>query len=983
MGVGGSLTGGNVDVLVLGPTVVRDGEESLPVHRSLERALLVRLALARGMAVPDERLAADLWGTVDLARPESRLRVVVSRLRRSLGPRADAISRSRAGYRLDADTADLRAAQVAADRLHAAAKTGDHVAVRAAAAEALGQWRGPAMADIRAFPYAELEAERLEDWHLELTVSRLRAELELGDAAAHVTELAGLASEHPLHEPVRCLLALALYRTGRQADALDQLARLRHALADELGVDPGAATADLELRLLRHDPALLSAPRAVAVRPAPPEPRSPLPEPSTSFVGRDGELAAIVERLGRPGVVTLVGEPGCGKSRLAAEAVRVLAPAGRRCVVVELARSDRDDAVVVALADAAGVEPGTRDLIAATAPALGDALLVIDNAEHLVERVSAAVRDLRRAGHGLTVLVTSQRPLLLAEETQHRVRPLAPQAAATLFRDRAGAHTRFDPEQDGDIATICAAVDGLPLGIELAAGLTRALTVPQLAVRVTDRLRLLVGGGRSGSARHGSLRAALDWSHELLDDREQAVLRRVGVFAGGFTLESAERVVPDGKVELGDVAPALAELVDRSLITVRNDAASRRFALLETVRDYALAELHSAGETAATRSRRLAWCLDYVDDLRAVDEFASADTVAAVFAEWPNLVEALDQAAVSDLAVDALPLVNALHVPWLARAWFREAQRQFAAFADVPGAEPVERARAMSNHAFHTLMVGRLDEAAGLLARAAELAGDLDDDRLVTTIQYHRGIVEIERCHLTEAISTLRDGERRARELGDARRASSFADALGTALLFSGDAAGALECYRTATDVEHGDEHNLSRGLSNQAKALLGTGRWADALRVASESDHYAMRLDDRQILPLNDLVRGAVALAEGDLDAAEAHCRTSLAYTESGASMAHIDLADVLVAKSELAEAGALLDTVYEDTPPGGVPWLAARAVSAALTLAEGDVETARTLTEEITERYRTSGFGWPRYADRLRAVREQIEPSGPSVVE
>jgi predicted ATPase/DNA-binding SARP family transcriptional activator len=966
-----------VDVLVLGPTVVREGDDALPVSRSLERALLVRLALARGVAVPDERLAADLWGDVELARPESRLRVVVSRLRRSLGWRADAVSRSRAGYRLDADAADLRAAQAAADRLHAAAKADDHAAVLAAATEALAQWRGPAMADLRTFPYAQLEADRLDDWHLELTVARLRAELELGDAAAHVNELATLASQRPLHEPLRCLLALALYRTGRQADALDQLARLRRALADELGVDPGTATAELELRLLRQDPTLLPTPREPAVRTASSAaPELRLPEPSTSFVGRDGELAAVVERLGRPGLVTLVGEPGCGKSRLAAEAVRAIAPAGRRCVVVELARSDRDDAVIVALADAAGVEPGTRDLIAATAAGLDDALLVIDNAEHVVEQVSAAVRELRRVGPALTVLVTSQRPLLLAEETQHRVRPLAPHAASTLFRHRAGVHSWSGPELDADIATICAAVDGLPLGIELAAGLTRTLTVPQLARRVTDRLRLLVGGRRDGSGRHGSLRAALDWSHELLDDREQAVLRRVGVFAGGFTLEAAEHVVPDGKIELGDVAPALAELVDRSLITVRNDTASRRFALLETVRDYALAELRRAGETAATRTRRLAWCFVHVDDLRAVDEFASADTVAAVFAEWPNLREALDQAAGTDVAVDALRLVNALHMPWLARAWFREAQRQYAAFADVPDADPADRARAMSNHAFHTLMVGRLDEAAGLLSRAAELATGLDDDELVATIQYHQGIVEIERCHLVEAIGTLRQGERRARELGDARRASSFADALGTALLFSGDAAGALECYRAATDVDHGDEHNLSRGLSNQAKALLGTGRRADALRAAGESDHYARRLDDRQILPLNDLVRGAVALAEGDLDAAEAHCRTALAYTESGASMAHIDLADVLVGKGELAEARTLLDIVYADTPPGGVPWLAARAVSAALMLAEGDVEAARTLTEEITQMYRASGFGWPRYAERLRAVCERTEP-------
>ncbi|MBF6328333.1 AfsR/SARP family transcriptional regulator [Nocardia transvalensis] len=240
----------------MGPVVVTDGDRDLGVGRPLERAALVRLALARGMPVPDTRLAADLWGEQQLNRPVERLRVLMSRLRAAVGSCGHVVLRSPAGYRTSVTIADLAAAQAAADLMHAAQRAGDHEAVRAAADAALRLWRGPALADLTAAPFARAEAARLEEWRLGLVVAGADAALRLGAAAEIRTQLAASAAEHPLHEPLVRLYVLALYQTGSHVEALDRLRRLRRTLSEDLGVDPAPETADLELRILRHDPTL-------------------------------------------------------------------------------------------------------------------------------------------------------------------------------------------------------------------------------------------------------------------------------------------------------------------------------------------------------------------------------------------------------------------------------------------------------------------------------------------------------------------------------------------------------------------------------------------------------------------------------------------------------------------------------------------------------------------------------------------------------
>ncbi|QIS15853.1 tetratricopeptide repeat protein [Nocardia arthritidis] len=974
----------SVDVLGLGPVQVWAEGRAVAIDRPLERAVLVRLALADGVPVPDARLAEDLWGA-EIERPVQRLRVVVSRLRSTLGPHADVVARTPAGYRTAAVVTDLRAAESAAQRMHAARRGGDLAAVRAAARESVANWRGDALADLRAIPFAMAEGERLDDWRLQLTVAGLTADLELGAAGEVLAELSGLVTRHPLHEQLSVLLALALYRTGRQGDALDRLARLRRALADELGVDPSPDTAALEARILDHDPAL-HPPRTIisggesnsATTESGQVSEPALGAPDTVFLGRSREIATLTTRLAKVGPTTVTGVAGSGKSRLAVELARAAAASGRSVVFVELAPlakpQDVAPAVLAALESGGllddSVDPA--DPLAAIAAALGAGspkvtaahappLLVLDNVEHVIDAATGIVG----AATGSSILLTSQSSLPIPGETVYPLGPLERGVAVELFAERAGVRGLLTAAERDDVVHICAAVDWLPLGIELAAGLTRAMTISQVAKRIDDRVRLLVGGARdAGGGRHTSLRVALDWSYELLADRERTVLRRFGIFAGGCTLEAAEAVLPGADLDVGDIAPALADLVNRSLVTVQSDGGAKRFALLETVRDYSLARLAEAGEIERLRASQLEWCRNLVETAETTAGATSADAVAAVFAEWPNILAALENAPGTPRAAEGLRLALAMHVPWLARARFAEACRHFAALVEVPDLAPAELAQGLCHYGFHLLMAGDLDSAAEQLARAAVLAEPLDDLELAQTVRYYQGIIDIERAALRSGIDHLRLGERLAdRET----QASSFADALGSALLYSGDAAAALAAYRRSIEVDkaYDNEHGLSRGFSNEARALLELGEFATALSVLERSDYYARRLDDRQILPLNDLIRAGVAAAEGQLDAAESYCRAAYAHEGDASGMARVELADVLIAKGELDEAQRLLTEFVAEAK--GIPLLAAHTVRVTLLRARGAVAAADELAAQLRTECATTGFGWRRYVDRL----------------
>ncbi|MFI6998022.1 BTAD domain-containing putative transcriptional regulator [Nocardia sp. NPDC050175] len=283
---------GYAQVRILGPVSVTDGAGTIGVDRPLERAVLVRLALAGGVPVPDRRLAADLWGDGELSRPVERLRVVVSRLRTALGAHGGTVLRTPAGYRTTMVVGDLLAAEATADRLQAAQRAGRYAEVGAAADQARRLWRGPALADLLWAPYAAVEAARLDAWRLELTVTGLEAALRLGSGLECLREMSILAGEHPLHEPLARLHALALYRAGRQVDALDRLRVVRLTLAEQFGAALAPETVDLEVRILRHDPTL---------HPARPTVKPSGPAYSTvQRITRYRDVATLAHRFRRP-----------------------------------------------------------------------------------------------------------------------------------------------------------------------------------------------------------------------------------------------------------------------------------------------------------------------------------------------------------------------------------------------------------------------------------------------------------------------------------------------------------------------------------------------------------------------------------------------------------------------------------------------------------------------------------------------------------
>jgi hypothetical protein len=397
---------------------------------------------------------------------------------------------------------------------------------------ALALWRGPALADVADERFAQTEAARLEEARLAALESRIAADLDRGADAELVGELEALVAAHPHRERLRAHRMLALYRSGRQAEALAAYREARAAL-DELGLEPSAELRALERRILAQDPGLDPTP-------------APRTTPSTRLVGRELDVAAVAALVGREatGLVTITGPGGVGKTALAravAEEVGVTA-------IVELASAETTEAVVTAIAQAvdADVDPA-RDTFDVVVDALaGGRTVVLDNLEQ-VEGAAELVGELLDRAPGLRILATSRRRLRLAAERDYRLRPLeipaatdrtveelAAVASVDLYVARARAVVAGFTLSDANassVARICRLVDGLPLGVELAAARIRVLGPAQTAERLGEGIALLRRRAPDAPARQQSVRAAIDWSYRLLGDDERRCFRALGVLA--------------------------------------------------------------------------------------------------------------------------------------------------------------------------------------------------------------------------------------------------------------------------------------------------------------------------------------------------------------------------------------------------------------------------------------------------------------------
>ncbi|MGW2487557.1 BTAD domain-containing putative transcriptional regulator [Streptomyces sp. NPDC001606] len=670
------------------------------------RALLSVLALRPGRIVPVGVLVEEVWGADPPADANGALQALVGRLRRTLG--AEAVASADGGYRLTAtpDDVDLtRFDRLTGDGL-AALADGDPAKAAAVLDDALGLWRGPALADL---PEHSAEAARWETRRLDALRARHGAALALGHAEEALPELTALCDAHPLDEPLQALRLRALRDAGRPAQALAGYEDVRRLLADRLGSDPGPELRALHVELLAGSTAPATAPTTAA----PAAPPGNLPARLTSFVGREADIAAIGADLARARLVTLLGPGGAGKTRLSQEAAEAVRHTLRDGVwLAELAPVDDPEAVPHAVLTAIGARETVlhgagADGMRAVADRHDDPLerlveycarrrmlIILDNCEHVIEAAARlAERLLARCPH-LTVLATSREPLAVPGELVRPVEPLPEPVALRLLADRgAAARPGFRVEDDPEAAAeICRRLDGLPLAIELAAARLRMLTPRQIADRLDDRFRLLTSGSRTVLPRQQTLRAVVDWSWELLDAAERDVLARLSVFAGGCDLAAAEAVCGPAALD------ALGSLVDKSLVVAAPSAdGTMRYRLLETVAEYAAERLAETGGRAEAERAHLVY---YRELARATDALTRGPGQRAAIdrfqLEYENLRTALRHAVAARDEQEALCLVLSLQWFW----WMRDQRieirtwcSEVMALGPDPFTEPVRRAR--------------------------------------------------------------------------------------------------------------------------------------------------------------------------------------------------------------------------------------------------------------------------------------------------
>jgi predicted ATPase/DNA-binding SARP family transcriptional activator len=712
---------------ILGPLEVRDDAGiALPVGGARLRALLIRLAIADGLAVSVERLAEDLWDGERPADAANAVQALVSRLRGVVG--RNTVEFGPVGYRLvvGENGVDARAFEHQASAGRRALADGHLAEAASLLTEALGQWRGPALAEVADAPFAAPAITRLTELRLAAIEDRIDAELALGRGAQLVPELQELAADNQLRERLQGQLMLALQAAGRQADALMAYEIIRRALAEQLGVDPSPALAAVHLAVLRGEPPprpqATRASAAEAAPPAPPRRLTNLPAQLTSFVGRQPELRRVGKLLGEARLVTLTGPGGAGKTRLAVEAAGSLVEQlpdelshGVWFVPLAPVRDALDvpQAVLAALglqelawpadpaeaARQAALPPLDRLTDALTSRRL---LLVLDNCEHVAVAAARLASHVLAAAPWVRILVTSREPLGVTGETLCPVPSLelpaedagaseaARSPAVRLFADRAAAVRpgfALDEMTVGPVIRICRALDGIPLAIELAAARLRALTASQVADRLDDRFRLLSVGDRAALPRHQTLRAVVDWSWELLDEPERTVLRRLSAFSGGATPASAEPVCAlDG--DQGEVIDLIAALVDKSLVMATGEH-EVRYQLLETVRAYAADRLVESGEEHLARAAHAGFFLALAE--RAEPELRSADQLVwlnRLTAERANFSAALRHVIAAGDAASALRFVGALAWFWLSRDYDAEAAEWAVAVAGIAGDTP-------------------------------------------------------------------------------------------------------------------------------------------------------------------------------------------------------------------------------------------------------------------------------------------------------
>ncbi len=592
-----------------------------------------------------------------------------------------------------------------------------------------------------------------------------------------------------------------------------------------------------------------------------------LPIQLTSFIGRAREIAEVKALVSRDRLVTLTGPGGAGKTRLALQvAADVVEGYPNGVWLAEFAPIADLALVPKTVATALGVpeQPGrdmTQTLVDVLRPK--SLLLVLDNCEHLLAACADLATALLRACPHVRILATSREGLGVPGEIFWQVlslslpdpRHLPPSEdlvlyeAVRLFVDRAMANApgfALTRENAPAVAQVCLRLDGIPLAIELAAARVRVLAVEQIAARLDDRFRILTGGGRSVLPRHQTLRAAMDWSYDLLSEREKAAIRRLSVFAGGWTLEAAEAVCSGDDLEDTDIFDLLTALVDKSLVMAQTLGDEARYGLLETVRQYGRDRLAEVGETVGARSRHRDWCLALAE--RAEPELRRAEQtiwLERLETEHDNLRAALEWSR-TEQGVDAeLRLAGALQWFWGLREHWSEGRGWLeGALARGPDARPSVLAKAFRGAAYLAWHQGDYDRA---------------------TVFGEKGL----------ALS---------KELGDKEGSALLLRWLGLAVEGQGDRKRAIALLEAslALDRELGDKALISMELGNLASLALRQGDHQRAAVLGTEALALSKEVGEKWVMTVVLAIHGWLSIAQGDYVQAEASFKESLTLSRN-----------------------------------------------------------------------------------------------------
>jgi predicted ATPase/DNA-binding SARP family transcriptional activator len=714
---------------ILGELRVLRGEAPVALAGPKAQRLLAALLVDAPRAVERDVLVERLWGDHPPATARTALQVHVSHLRHALEPDERGGARSVVRTTGEGYVLVIDGPGIDADRFESLTREAEELAV-AGPDRALGVvesaralWRGRPWGALADEPWLRGDVARLEE--LRRRADELWADvlLALGRHEVIVDALARAVEEEPLREHRWEQLMLAQYRCGRQAEALRAFQDARRTLTEELGIEPSPPLRALEQAVLVQDPSLDAPPRS-----DPERARHNLPAALTSLVGREDDLRATRKLVAASRHVTFTGVGGVGKTRLAVQSAADLEPRFTDGAwLVELAPISDPGLVPGTVAATLGLrERGGQSVVDVIADYLADRslLLVVDNCEHVIDAAARLVDTLLSAAPHLHVLGTSREPLGLPYEQVFRVpvlevpapsndtdtSRLAGSAAVQLFVQRARAVTAsfgLTAENQSDVAELCRRLDGIPLALELAAGRIDSMTPAEIVHHLEHRFQLL-GVDRNHAGRHQTLRGTIDWSHQLLERNEQILFSRLSVFAGGWTITTAQSVATGSGLDEPTVLDGLAGLVRKSMVVAESMAKTTRYRMLETLRRYAHERLASSGEEVAVRTRHAEHFTRLVeslaDDVRGPHQDAA---YGALLTELDNIRAAFDWHLAAGDAVTALRLVRILRTFWTELMPSEGVQRALAAAALGGNASAAAQAGGLADAAWIGYINGR------------------------------------------------------------------------------------------------------------------------------------------------------------------------------------------------------------------------------------------------------------------------------------